>query len=166
MILYTATKLYSQTAGSSWRSQSKCIRWASPTVAGCILQAASAHCLQITWSRNRPPGSPDRRYWSAWCQWWRWGRAPARRNSWTQTPSPCQGNIWRPDRQGQCESNLKKWKEIYCLWKILKKIKNLHLPTISENEKLKCCKLTVFSVQQMLNMYNLLQILCFLYILY
>lgn len=84
----------SQTAGSSWQSQSRCTRWASPTVAGCISPAALARYLQTAWSRNRPPGSPDRRCWSSLSQWWRWGTTPARRNNWTRTPSPCQGSTW------------------------------------------------------------------------
>lgn len=98
-----------QTAGSSWRSRSRCIRWASPTVAGCIWQAASTRCRQTTWSRNRPLSSPDRRCWSVWCRWWRWGKAPTRRNSWTQTPSPCRGSTWGPERHSlQRKSNIQK----------------------------------------------------------
>lgn len=87
-----------QTPGSSWRSQSRCTQWASPIAAGCIWLAASAHCLQTAWSRNRPPGSRDRRCWCVSCQWWKWDKAPAKRSSWKQTPSPYQDSTWGQNR--------------------------------------------------------------------
>lgn len=93
----SSSQINSRRVNSSWWSQSRCIRWASPTGAGCTWPAALTHYLQTAWSRNRPPGSPGRRCWSVWFQWWRWDTARARRNNWTQTLWPCPGSTWGPE---------------------------------------------------------------------